>query len=205
VIRGQTVRFSDHFLGRGDWKLHLEKLERSSVYLEIADLLVSGPAFRDTPAYAELRGRMAEGRPAHRNLLPLDTVEKLDLYFEEVLELVRSIRDEGYRRRSPYAGVDSIADAALRASSIRPVLIELTESEIGVAVGPQGSLHRLGPGTHRFAIARQLGLKRVAVELRLFHIQWIRQAMAQSGLGPLRAIIAGAQDIRTDHARDPGR
>jgi hypothetical protein len=67
----------------------------------------------------------------------------------------------------------------------------MTESEIGLAVGADGALFRIGPGHHRMSIARRLGLARVPAELRLFHVKWLRQIMREDGLGPLAALRHG--------------
>ena len=105
------------------------------------------------------------------------------------------------RRRPDYDGLESASDAAKASSPVRPVLVELMESEIGIGVDADGSLVRVGPGNHRMAIARQLGLARVPVELRLFHAAWVRRQMAQ-GKGPLQSITAGVRRIGAKQQRN---
>jgi hypothetical protein len=194
VINGQSVRFAEHFLGRADWSHHLEKLDRSTVYREVAELLAGDFNYRATAIYGELRKRISEGKAPVRNLLALDTDEKLDLYFDHVVEVIRSIASSGYRRRPRYNGIESAVAAMPHSSAIRPVAIELMESEIGVAVNANGSLHRIGPGTHRLAIARLLKFQRIPVEVRMFHVQWVRRAIGSTGR-PLQAIFSGIREL----------
>lgn len=199
MIGGRNVSIADYVLGRGSWDGFLEPLDRSVIHREVADVLASGDAFRDTESHAALRERLERGNPAIRNMLPLDSAEKIDRYFEDMLALVASIRSKGYRRRPRYNGVDS-AEAAMAATTpLRPLLVELTESEIGMAVDAGGRLVRVGPGNHRMAIARQLGLARVPVEMRLFHVAWVRRAM-ESAPGPLHAIGQGVRALSAGRA-----
>lgn len=194
VINGKPIGFANHLMGRAGWKPHLERLERSTVYREIADLLAHDHDYRATPIYAELKTRVENGKPPVRNLVPLDSIAKLDLYFDKVVELTRSIASSGYKRRPRYKGMESAEEASRFSSGIRPVAVELTESEIGVAVGADGSLHRIGPGTHRLATARLLNLPRVPVEVRLFHVQWLRRVIAGQKR-PMQAIFSAIADL----------
>lgn len=193
-IGGQTVRAADFVLGRGRWLPLLEPLDRSVIHREVADLLACGGNYRETPAHAALMARLKAGDPGVRNLQRLDTSERIDAYFEDLQRLIASIRDTGYRRRPAYDGIDSAEQAMAATSPVRPVLVELTESEIGMAVDADGRLVRVGPGNHRMAIARQLGLLRIPVEFRLFHVAWIRRHMAQ-GQGLLQVIVTGVRAI----------
>jgi hypothetical protein len=191
---GKHIKVAEHFLGRGLWKAFREPLEKTVIDREVADLLASGGRFRDTLVHAMLLKRLQQGRPMHRNLQPIDSEAKLDRYFDDLWTLITSIRDQGYRRRPRYAGVTSAGEAARHSSPVRSVLVELTESEVGVAVGRDGRLYRAGPGHHRMAIARHLGLTRIPVELRLFHVKWLRPQLKTSS-DPVTAIIHAAQQI----------
>ena len=193
-IGGEVMKAADHVLGRGPWQPLLEPLERSVINREVADMLACGGDFRATAAHAALMDRLKAGRPGIRNLQKLDTPELIDSYFEDLLRLIASIRDAGYRRRPSYGGIDGAERAVAATSPVRPLIAELTESEIGMGVDADGRLVRVGPGNHRMAIARQLGLARVPVELRLFHVTWLRRRM-ERGHGPLQAIAAGVRTI----------
>ncbi|MCB1432806.1 MAG: hypothetical protein KDK75_10160 [Alphaproteobacteria bacterium] len=201
VIAGQNVAAADYFLGRGPWAPMLEPLDKSVIHREVAELLAHGGRYRGTAGYAALVRRLEAGRPAIRNLQDLDSIARIDGYFEDLHRLIVSIRDNGYRRRPDYDGLESASDAAKASSPVRPVLVELMESEIGIGVDADGSLVRVGPGNHRMAIARQLGLARVPVELRLFHAAWVRRQMAQ-GKGPLQSITAGVRRIGAKQQRN---
>ena len=80
------------------------------------------------------------------------------------------------------------------------------ETEVGMAVDADGGLVRVGPGNHRFAIAHQLGLRRIPVELRLFHVRWLREAFRSHGQHAPAAIIAaaGRLNIEPTNLQKPG-
>lgn len=202
-IGGEVVKAADYVLGRGSWQPLLERLDRSVIHREVADLLASGGDYRSTPGHAALVQRLADGKPGIRNLQPLDSLERIDCYFDDLNRLIASIRTDGYRRRPRYDGLDSVA-AEAACSLVRPIVAELTESEIGMAVDADGQLIRVGPGNHRMAIARQLGLDLVPVECRLFHVAWVRRHMEQ-GRAPLQAIANGVRRIaQTQQKTSPG-
>jgi hypothetical protein len=201
TIGGQNVSAGDFVLGRGAWKPLLEPLDRSIIHREVADVLAHGEAYRETAGYAALVARMEAGDPGIRNLQSLDTIARIDCYFEDLVRLIASIRSGGYRRRPAYNGLHSAEEAAKASTPVRPVVVELMESEIGMAVDNDGGLVRVGAGNHRMAIARQLGLARVPVEFRLFHVAWVRRQMAACGKGPLGSIIAGVNAIGRNEQR----
>lgn len=164
-IYGQKVAASNFVLGRGSWLPLFEALDNSVIHGEVAELLALDGDYRKTAGHAALVERLGTDKPPIRNLQTLDSIEQIGCYFEDVNRLIASIRDNGFRRRPHYDGLESVAEAAKASSPARPVLVELMESEIGVAVDADGSLVRVGPGNHRMAIARQLGCARVPVEL----------------------------------------
>jgi hypothetical protein len=200
-VGGAALRFDDHAFGRGNWQAHLRPVTGAPIYREVADLLAGGD-IRQSQSFALFLRKARNGKPAIRYLQALDSAAKIERYFDEVARLIDSIRTNGYRvrpgRDPDLAGVV----AAERATEARSQLVELMESEVGMAVNADGSLVRVGPGNHRFAIAHQLGLPGVPVELRLFHVRWLREAFRGHGQQSPAAIIAAASRLST--TQSPG-
>lgn len=197
---GSTLSVSDCCLGKGDWSKWLKPLEATLVDREVREVLASEPDYRAAPCYKRFFQEFEAKRPTVRNMIALDTPERVDAYFADLVSLIASIREKGVIRRPPRRLEQ--AEALLPAlSAARPLAVELTESEIGIAVGAAGELFRLGPGHHRMSIARQIGLRRVPAELRLFHVRWVREQMRLSKCGPLRAIRIGLASLGVEPVR----
>jgi hypothetical protein len=178
-VDGQMIRFDEQAFGRGRWADHLRPVRNAPIYREVRDVIAGGD-IRRSQSYEALLLKAESSKPSIRYLVALDAREKIDRYFVQVGKLVESIRKRGYRGRRGYSLEEADQVSALKASEARPVGIELTESEIGMAVDADGTLVRVGPGNHRFAIVHQLGISPVRVEIRLFHVRWLRQVLAVS-------------------------
>lgn len=118
-----------------------------------------------------------------RNNVALDTVSKIDAYFKSTAELLASIADKGVVKRPAFT-----VDMALSytPTEIRPLAGEMLERDVGVGIGPQGELLRVCSGLHRTAAALHLGVTSMPVELRMIHIDILRQNGAADD--PLAAI-----------------
>lgn len=193
-VEGKPIRFDAMALGRGDWSAHLNKVTTAPIYREVADVLAGGD-IRQSKSYRAIQKRAAEGNPVIRYLTPLDSEAAAERYYAHVAKLANSIRSFGYRVR----GLRNIAMAETHghklATDARPIGIELGESEVGLAVGADGTLIRLGPGNHRFAIARQLGLTSIRVEIRLFHVRFLRDIFDAEGTAQRSSIIEAVRRL----------
>ncbi|WP_373504868.1 hypothetical protein [Aestuariivirga sp.] len=196
-INGETLRFDDCAIGRGKWQPHLRPVQGSALYREVGDVLAGG-GIRNRQSFADLMRKAENGKPAIRYLLALDSEHKIERYFDEVFSLVESIRTNGYRTRARREPEEAGLAAAERATDARSQLVEMMETEVGMAVDADGALVRVGPGNHRFAIAHQLGLPRIPVELRLFHARWLREAFRSHGQHAPAAVIAAASRLNID-------
>lgn len=185
-----TIQVTDHFLGKGDWTRWLKPIETLQVDEEVRDVIAHGDDFRATESYRRMLEQIAAGRATTRSLIALDSTALVDAYFGDLVNLIASIRHKGIVRR-PTRGLADLRSVAPSLSIARPLLVEMAESDIGLAVGADGALFRIGPGHHRMSIARRLGLARVPAELQLFHVKWLRQIMREEGLGPLAALRHG--------------
>ena len=105
------------------------------------------------------------------------SVGEIDQYLLGIRHLYDRIRSEGYQARP-----DGEAGA-----------------EITVRVDRDGAFTKCGQGTHRFAIARMLGLRLVPVVVDLMHWRWARNCMQRRGAGlseSVRAELAGIAQAR---------
>ena len=193
-IQGGTLAVGTCCLGKGDWSKWLKPIETTLVDREVREVLACGLAYRAAPCYKRFFREFEAKRPTVRNMIALDTPERVEAYFTDLVRLIESIRARGVTRRPPRR-LNQAAALLPALSAARPLATELTESEIGIAVGPAGELFRLGPGHHRMSIARQIGLRRVPAELRLFHVRWVREQMRLNRCGPLRAIRIGLASL----------
>lgn len=168
---------SRYFLGAGDWSGSLLPIEKSPIYLQAVQLKEAGFAFRRTPIYRRLRKVISGGETRMLNNVELDTVEKLDAYFRNYRNMLMRARKHGIRRRPPVI-LDG-GHAQYRVNGARPLWAELSERDVGIAIDRDGRLHRIGPGKHRTAAAKVLGLERMPCEVRMVHVDWLTGRVPQ--------------------------
>ncbi len=162
---------SRYFLGSGDWSGFLNPIDKSPIYLQAVQLKSVDFAFRQAPIYRRLRKAIMSGETRMLNNVELDTVEKLDAYFRNYRDMLTRARKHGIGRRPP---VKLDGDPAhFRVNDARPLWAELSERDVGVAIDRDGQLHRIGPGKHRTAAAKVLGLDRMPCEVRMVHVDWL--------------------------------
>jgi hypothetical protein len=186
-----TRYLQDKFAGGGAWSELLEPLSASSTHREVAEIVATGYDYRRTRAYASALRHAAAGDPIRRNFVALRTAALVESYFRLTTELCRSIRDQGVMRRSACPGLFNVVCHP----RVRLPWVELTESEIGVAVDAQGQIYRFGSGKHRTAAAQAIGLRTMPVEIRMVHISWLRRQIADSGLPPVEALLNGLRGL----------
>ena len=186
-----TRYLQDRFIGAGDWSELLEALSTSSTHKEVADIVAADFDYRRTPAYVSAM-RHAIGRdPVRRNFVRLRSAALVESYYRVTAELCRSIEQNGIVRRADCRKVASL----FTHPRIRLPWVELTESDIGVAVGAKGELYRFGSGKHRTAAAQAIGLPSMPVEVRMVHVSWLRAKIGKSGGSPVEALVQGLRDL----------
>ncbi len=181
----------DRFLGAGDWGALLDRLDTSSTYQEVREVVEAGLDYRQTNAFQLALERAASGHPLCRNYVALKTPDLVDRYFRSIVDLVRSVTEAGIVRRAEYRRVSHIFDNC----RVRPPWIEAVESDIGVAIGPGGEIYRFASGKHRMAIAQALSMGSMPVEVRMVHADWLQRQVEASGLRPVAALERGLQAL----------
>jgi hypothetical protein len=192
-VKAGTREFvlTEWFLGSGDWSKWLRPIAATPVYREVETLLMAGKNFRTTAMFQRFKLHMEVGRPPVRNEIPLDTIEKLEAYAEGVLRLAGSVKKNGVLKRSE-SGIEQMT---ANADAARPLWVEVKENEIGAAILADGTIARLGPGHHRIAAAKLLGVSHAPVEIRLVHTDWLKRQIDETGLAPWPALLEGINKI----------
>jgi len=133
------------------------------------------------------------------NGMPLRSADDVEAYCRHHLMLIESIRQHGVVRRSELERIGKTA-SRLTANS---AALERGETDAGVAIGPRGRLYRYRGGFHRTAAARELGLPSLPVQVKLVHLDWLREMIKETGLPAREAMVEGFKrfSVRAGHDR----
>lgn len=184
----------DYFLDGGEWGAVLKPVAASSSHAEIVEIYHMRRSFREGERYRLYAERITGGRPLRRNHATIDTIDKLDAYFEYYLALVEDIERNGI---VPFARLGMLGHTGRAHRWARSVWQDLAERDIGVAIAADGSLVRHTAGKHRMAAALMIGLERIPVEVRMVHVRWLAAQMERFGLPAAEALVAGLEEART--------
>jgi hypothetical protein len=193
-VGGRMLSPVNFFLGFGDWSPWLQPISERRVYREAQQILRRKGAFRLTTGYINKKAAIEAGKTFTINHVSIDNIEKLDDYYRNYRQMIRRAREEGIVARPK-----TILSSALNAddvNSARPLWAEVAERNVGIAIDRDGSLHRLGPGQHRTAVAQLLKLSTMPCEVRCIHGDWLRRLIADTGLQPLGALAYGLDKVR---------
>lgn len=189
---GRMCNIRDRFLGAGDWTPLLRPIARSSTNREVAEIVRAGFDYRETASYRRALERAVDGNPVRRNFVALSSPARIEAYFRQTADMCRSVKEFGVLRRRDFGW----RKASFAHPSVRLPWIEFGESEIGIAIGPNGEAYRFASGKHRTAAAKALGLASMPVEIRLVNLHWLARQMAESGLAPASALRRGIGELR---------
>lgn len=187
----RAVRLAHWFLDGCDWSEAILPLAGSEVDGEVAALFDHDGRLHQSPAFQSLVARMAEGRPDRRNGVPLDSLARIEAYFDHYRRLRDSIAAHGLASREAVPA--AAREGAL--STVRGPGAERRERDIGLAVGRSGRFIRLVGGRHRTAIAQRLKLPRIPVQIRLVHVDWLAGQIEATSLRPDLALVDGIRRL----------
>lgn len=191
---GRPSWIGSHFLDGNDWQPLLTSVRKSSSHAEIAELCRTRQDFREGQRYQRYAERIAKGVLLRRNRVTLDTIGKLDGYFEYYLALIDDIEKNGIQ---PHSELGLRGQTGNRHRWTRSLWQDLAERDIGVAIDADGRLVRHTNGKHRMAVALALGLPRIPVEIRLVHARWLQRQANKLGLSPRDALLATLEKARS--------
>jgi len=158
---GKIVLVDNWFVGAHDWSKVLINTEDDSIVQEARMLIDVNFRFAEIESYANYRQRLEAGDATWRNIGRLDSIEKIENYFNRFKALYHSIEKHGLL--SP----DEFSNQASGHGEGPP------QRRIGIAIGADGTQYRLPGGQHRFAIGLILGC-RIPVQLRLIHVNCLK-------------------------------
>lgn len=201
AVEGRGMWLGQRFLDAGAWGDILQPLTSSAVHREMLDLARHGENFRDMPAYRRMVARAEAGRPMVHNTVVLSDRDVIDRYFTHYLQFLDGVREHGILSRKQARS--SLGMGAV--ARVRRLYTEWVERDIGVAVTAEGRLVRFLSGSHRFAFACAAKVPDVPVEVRLVHVEWLAKQVAETGLPPHEAVIAGVRSLKLDPPKRPAR
>jgi hypothetical protein len=183
------------FLDAAEWEEAIAELRTSPIHREMFEVVAADLRFRDTHRYRLQAGKLARGKPIHRNGVALATLADLDAYYAYCVDLIKSVRDYGILPRDR---VSRLGRAWLKHRDVRPAGIDTAERDIGVAIDERGTLIRHLGGKHRTAIAQALALPSIPVELRLVHVGWLSSEARRTALPAHLALGAALRRLAAD-------
>lgn len=191
---GNQVRWiGTHFLDGSDWAPITGPVKASFSHREIVELCKTRKNFREGKRYRIYANQIEAGTLFRRNRIVLDTIGKLDSYFEYYLALIENIEANGIVAQSDL-GLGGQTGRHHRWT--RTFWQDFAERDIGVAIDADGRLVRHTNGKHRMAAAIALGIGRIPVEIRLVHARWLAQQSERLGLAPAEALLATLEEAR---------
>lgn len=187
------VHSSDYFFCSGDWSPLLAAADGSPVMTEATQLLQANLDYRSTRIYAKHRQLIESGKTLSRNQVALDTVQKLDDYFDRFVALFKSIQTHGVLPLADARAFDTSLD---KVSELRRWDTHVGEKDIGVALGPSGEIVVLPGAKHRLAIATTLRLTSVPVQLRMIHVDWLHKLDKPSHIDWCQAVEQALLELK---------
>jgi hypothetical protein len=191
---------NDYFICTGNWSAVLTDIKNSSVYLEAQQLHSAHLDYVSTEVYQRYLKQLTQGRIHTRNKIALDTPEKITFYFERFVTLFRSIQTHGFLTLEQ---ARKTKDPLNNRSAIRTWRTNYGETNIGIAIGPQGEFINLPGGQHRLAIAAVIGLPVIPSEIRMVHIDWIKKFVNSDPENPLADIRKALNARQTNPPQQP--
>ena len=185
------VVLRDFFVGSGDWSPMTRDIEATPLHREIVELFANELDIEKCPSYGKLIERLETNGPFTRNYIRLASADDVKAYFQHYVALIDSVRRQGLVRSSRLGGGHEPSGFG----GLRSRYHDMIETDAGVAVDRDGRLHRFRGGFHRTAVAKCLELERMPVAVKLVHAGWLRGVIAETGLPPHEAVVAGIRSL----------
>jgi hypothetical protein len=143
----------------GNWDLNVKNIDQyyrdaSQSYRSVHQILKEGYHYTECDEYkAKLRTINNKKSTARGS-----SVDELNSYFENLLDIVESVKNDGYQSQNMINGDPN--------------------DEVGVFIGRDGDIIKPEDkfsGTHRFAIARCLGIESICVQILAVHEDWAQK------------------------------
>jgi hypothetical protein len=186
VVDDSKKHTNDYFLATGDWINITDKIEDMHVFRETNELEKYKWEYKKTKVYTNLINRMQNKNPAKKQHILLDSVEKIDAYFERFKNLHDSMVENGFM---------AINDFKLNSISNQ-------ERNIGIAIDKDGSMIKLPGGQHRFSIALTLGIPKISVEIRMIHKEYLQKVCDAYNLVYIDGVLRILSDLNFESTNE---
>jgi hypothetical protein len=196
-FNGLTQHASSYFVCTGSWDGLLAPTTNYAVMREAIQIYRAKFQYQRSKVYERLKALAQEDKAVWRNQIELNNQKRIDDYFERFVALFRSIQAHGVLPVNSLKG--PLADK-FQPSASRKRKTEWGERDIGVAIGPDGQLVLLPGGKHRLAVATVLKIPRIPVQVRMVHVDWLRQLPRNDDQSWVEAIVEGINGIRRHYA-----
>jgi hypothetical protein len=173
--------FFKYFIIDGDWDKDSIPVKEDRNYKDIQDIIYFGENYSQSESFRLYLLELIENQPQKDHLgNRFNSRRSVEASFEFYLGLIDSMRENGYVKK------EALDDGKM-------------DSDIGVAIGRLGELIHFRKGHHRLAIAKQIALERVAVEVQLVHSEWMKQEMRTNNCEESLAIKIGLRGLAVKH------
>lgn len=197
-VNGEALKIIDYFIADGDLSAWKSDIDQSRVMAETRELIEADMDFRQTGHYQRRARALAAGKVRRLQHSDHDSIEKLDRYFENSVRMLRLAQRFGILKR-PAPAVDG-ANGHFAPVEVRDFWLEMSESNVGVAIDADGSLLRAGPGKHRMVAAKLLGLTSIPCELRLIHATFLKPFLQRENGDAVSAVGLCARYVKERQA-----
>jgi hypothetical protein len=166
----QNRQFFRWFVVGGDWDTNNELFNKERNYAEILDLINYESEFRSSPSYKRCVSELQAGFPQKGfDGIPFKSKEDVENTFNYYLELISSMRENGYLPQ-------------------KILLSSKKDSDIGIAISSTSEFFHFRTGHHRLAIAQLLNIPTVRAKVQIVHPTWL----SSKGRDP---VASGLNDI----------
>lgn len=177
----QHLDFFNYFVIDGDWDVDGDSVQSDRNYLEISDLIAFGAKYKQSESFARCLSELSEGKAQKDHSgHPYTSEQSIADTFDYYLALIGDMRVNGYVQR-------------------KDLTHSKLDTDIGVAVARDGSLLHFRRGHHRLAIAKQIGLTSVAVQVQLVHAEWVLNQIEAYNCEEMLAINFGLRGLADKH------
>lgn len=167
---GNIAHISHYFFIKGELSSIIRDMTTLSVYKEMVDLKSVNMDYKKSKTYENMIKRMESNRPIKRQQKLLNSFEAIDAYFDRFLNLYYSIKENGLKNHDEFQN-------------------DKENMAIGIAVYKDGTIIKLAGAQHRTSIAKILGLKKMPVQIRQIHKEYLDRIMNLYDIGYIDAIL----------------
>ena len=148
---GRNYLTADWFVFPGEWGR--APIAEDAVYRCMRELIATGENFMQAASFRAALLKLETSGPHMHNGRHVESAADIEAYYRRYLDIAASLRGKGFE--------PGRADAA-------------HDPFVGVAIDSSGAVVHCQKGHHRFALAREQGIRSIPVKVRMVHTEWLR-------------------------------